>query len=447
MNDFTGPVLRPGDDGYDAERAGFNHAVEHRPAIAVGATGAGDVQAAVALAASQGRPVAVLATGHQPALPSAGAVLINTRRMAGVLVDPVAATARVEAGARWQRVLEAATPYGLAPLNGSSPHVGAVGYTLGGGAGLLGRRYGFAADHVRGFEVVTADGRLRHVSADAEPDLFWALRGGKGNFGVVVAMEIGLFPVARLYGGGLYFPGEAASDVLHAYAGWTAAVPDEMASSVMLLHYPDDPAVPEPLRGRFVTHVRIAHSGPVEEGERLTRPLRDIGPRLLDTAGEMPYARVGSIHHEPTDPVAAYDRVTMLAGLDAAVVDTLLSLAGPQAGTALAVELRHFGGAYARPPAVPNAVGGRDAAFSLFSGSLLDPARLAEARQAHDTVHGKMRPWSTGGTFANFLGVDDTTPGHVRTAYPPAVFARLTDVKTRFDPANLFRINHNIPPR
>lgn len=447
MNDFTGPVFQPGDGGYDGERSGFNLAVEHRPALIVGATGAEDVRAAVTSAASRGLPVAVLATGHGPAVTADGAVLVNTRRMNGVQVDAAAATARVEAGVRWQRVLEATTPYGLAPLNGSSPNVGAVGYTLGGGAGLLGRRYGYAADHVRGFEVVTADGRLRQVSADLEPDLFWALRGGKGNFGVVVAMEIDLFPVARLYGGGLYFPAEATSDVLHAYAEWAAAVPEEMASSVMLIHYPDDPAVPGPLRGRFVTHVRIAHSGPAEEGERLTRQLRDLGPRLLDTVGEMPYAQVGSIHHEPTEPAAAYDTNVLLGHLDAHAVDTLVSLAGPEADAPFVVELRHFGGAYARPPAVPNAVGGRDAAFSLYSGSLLDPDRIEENRLAHGTLNDKMRPWCTGGSFVNFLGIDDAGVERVRTAYTPADFTRLTELKSRYDPQNLFRINHNIPPR
>ena len=442
MNTITAPVHRQGDDGYDAERRGLNRALDDRPERVVGATCAADVEAAVRYAAAEGRAVAVLATGHGPSVPADGAVMINTRRMNGVTVDPQARTARVAAGARWEHVLAATTPHGLAPLNGSSPHVGAVGYTLGGGAGLLGRRYGYAADHVRRFDAVTADGRTRRVTPDDDGDLFWALRGGKGNFGVVVAMEIDLFPVARLYGGGLYFPGEATAQVLRAYAEWTRGVPEEMASSVMLMRTPDGP---EPLGGRFVTHVRIAYSGAPGDGERRVRPLRAIGPRLLDTVREMPYAEVGSIHHEPTEPVAAYDRCLMLRDLDAAAADTLTSLAGPDSGAPFVAELRHFGGAYARPPAVPNAVGRCDATFSLFSGSLYE--NIEETRRAHDALHRAMEPWDTGGTFANFLGVDDTTPGRVRTAYTPEDFDRLTGLKTRHDPENLFRVNHNIPPR
>jgi len=268
MNVFAGPVFRPGDVGYDAERAGFNLAIEHRPELVVGATGAADIIAAVERATADGLAVAVQATGHGVSVPADGAVLVNTNRMTGVVVDPSTRTARVEAGARWERVLPLAARYGLAPLNGSSPHVGAVGYTLGGGIGLLGRRYGYAADHVRWLDVVTADGRLRRVSADADPELFFALRGGKGNFGVVVSMEIELMPVSRLYGGGLYFPGESTADALHVWCEWTRTVPDSMASSVMLIRYPGDPAEPEPLRDRFVTHLRVAWSGAPEEGER-----------------------------------------------------------------------------------------------------------------------------------------------------------------------------------
>ncbi len=438
-------IFRPGESGYDAERTGLNTALDHRPAYVVGATGPADVVAAVGHASAEGRPVAILATGHGPSVPADDAVMISTRRMDGVRADPGTCTARVEAGARWERVLAATTPHGLAPLNGSSPNVGAVGYTLGGGAGLLGRRYGFAADHVRRLDVVTADGRLHEVTAESDPDLFWALRGGKGNFGAVVSMEIALFPVARLFGGGLYFPGEAASDVLQAYAEWARTVPEVMSSSVMLIRYPDDPQVPGPLRGRFVVHVRIAHSG--VDGERCVRSLRQVAPRLMDTVRDMPYGEVGTIHHEPTAQVAAYDRTLMLRDLDKAAAETIVSLAGPDSGAPFVVELRHFGGAYARPPAVPNAVGGRDAAFSLYSGSVIEPGRLDESRRAHDELHAAMRPWSTGRAFPNFLGIDDTTPDRVRAAYDPADFDRLTELKARYDPENLFRINHNIPPR
>jgi FAD/FMN-containing dehydrogenase len=446
MDTLSGLVFRPGDAGYDAERTGFNLAVDHRPQIVVGATGPDDVVAAVEHAATAGVGIAVQATGHGPSVAADGDVLVSTRRMDGVRVDPATRTARIEAGARWEHVLPEAAEHGLAPLNGSSPGVGAVGYTLGGGIGPLGRRYGYACDHVRRFDVVTADGRLREVSADREPDLFWALRGGKGNFGVVVAMEIGLVPVQRLFGGGLYFAAEATADILHAYADWTRDLPDEMSSSVLLIRFPDHPALPEPLRDRFITHVRVAHCGPPEEGRRLVEPLRDVGPRLMDTLAEIPYTTVGSIHNDQTTPVAAYDRNSLLGGLDSTAVDALLASVGPEAKTALIVELRHLGGAYSRPPSVPSAVGGRDAAFSLFSASILQPDGFAEARRAHETLHAAMRPWSTGATALNFLGIDDATPDRVRTAFAQDDYARLAELKAVYDPGNLFRVNHNIAP-
>ncbi|MFF7020278.1 FAD-binding oxidoreductase [Streptomyces klenkii] len=436
-------ALQPGQPGYDDARLGLNRAVESRPAFVVEAADDQDVVAAVGLAAGQKRPVGVLATGHGPALSADGAVLVNTRRMDGVRVDVARATAWIEAGARWRQVLERTTPHGLAPLNGSSPNVGAVGYLVGGGAGLLGRRFGFAADHVRRLRLVTADGRLREVTAESDPGLFWAVRGGKDNFGLVVGMEVDLFPVSRLYGGGLYFPGESTAEVLHAYADWVRQVPEEMASSVLLVRNPDLPDVPEPLRGRFITHLRIAYSGDMADGERLVQPLRDLGPALLDTVRDMPYAEVGTIHHEPTSmPYVSYDRNLLLSELTGDAVNTIVTLAGPDAKAPFVTELRHFGGAYARSPQVPNCVGGRNAAFTLFTGTGPETENL---RRRDDLLAG-LRPWSTGGTNLNFAGVEDTSLARVRAAYAPADFDRLRAIKARYDPGNMFRINHNIPP-
>ncbi|MGW3342785.1 FAD-binding oxidoreductase [Nonomuraea rubra] len=435
-------IFRRGEPGYDENRLGLNRAAGgSRPARVVAATGEHDVAAAVRLAAEQGLPVGVMATGHGPSVPADGAVLVNTRRMDGVSVDPAAETAWVQAGARWEQVLERTTPHGLAPLNGSSPNVGAVGYTTGGGAGLLGRRYGFAADHVRRLRLVTADGRLREVTAESEPDLFWAVRGAKDNFGLVVDMEIDLFPISELYGGGLYFPGESTAEVLHAYVGWSRRMPEEMASSVLLISAPDVPALPEPLRGRFFAHVRIAYSGDVAEGELLVRPLRELGPVLLDTVRKLPYAQVGSIHHDPAgEPYVAHDRNVLLRDPAPEAVETIAALAGP--GSPFVTELRQFGGAYARAPRVPNCVGGRDAAYSLFTGVVPE----AGALRRRDELLARLRPWSTGGTNLNFAGVEDSAPARVAAAYTPADHARLTALKARYDPRNLFRINFNIPP-
>ncbi|GAA3221549.1 FAD-binding oxidoreductase [Actinocorallia longicatena] len=441
MKANRGPVVRPGESGYDEERLGLNRAVESRPAVVVGAAGEQDVVDAVRLAADRGRAIGVLATGHGPSVSADDAVLINTRRMDGVTVDAASGTARVEAGARWERVLELTAGHGLAPLNGSSPNVGAVGYTVGGGAGLLGRRFGFAADHVRELRLVTADGRLRTVTAESEPDLFWAVRGGKDNFGLVTSMLIDLFPVSELYGGGLYFPGESITEVLHGYAEWSRGVPEEMASSVLFAQNPDLPGVPEPLRGRFVVHVRVAHSGGPAEGERLVRPLRSLAPALLDTVRTMPYAEVGTIHHEPVaEPYASHDRNLLLRELTPDAVEEIISGAGP--GSAFVTELRHFGGAYARRPRVPNCVGGRDAAYSLYTGAVPDPGTL----HARDTFLARLHPWSTGAVNLNFAGPENTTPTQVASAFTPSDHARLTHLKSRYDPTNLFRVNFNIPP-
>ncbi|GAA2809950.1 FAD-binding oxidoreductase [Kitasatospora paracochleata] len=447
MIGISGPVFRPGDDGYDTERTGYNLALDHHPALVVGATGTADVQAAVRHAAAAGLGVAVQATGHGISVPTDGHLVVSTRRMKGVAVDPEARTARLAAGVRWHEVIAATVPHGLAPLSGSNPDVGAVGYTLGGGIGLLGRRHGFAADHVRRLDVVTADGELRTATADREPDLFWALRGGKDNLGVVVAMEIDLFPVTGLYGGGLYFPADDAPAVLHGYADWTRTAPEEMSSSIQLIRYPDLPVLPEPLRGRYVAHVRIAWSGPADQGPALVDPLRRLGTPLLDTLRELPLTEAGTIHHEPPMPHAAYDRNSALRTLEPATLDTVLELAGPDAGSPLIVEIRHQGGAYSREPAVPNAVGGRDAAYMVFSTCLLDPEWLPEIRDAHHELHERLAPWGTGGAFANFFGFDDADPGRVERAFDAPTYRRLVEVKAAYDPQNLFRVNFNIPPK
>src|SRR3954451_4687133 len=265
----AGSVLLPGDAGYDDERAVWNLNHELVPAVIVVPESAADVRAAVTFAAGQHRPVLVKTTGHQIVGPAHGAVVIATRRMNDVVVDGVRRTARVGAGAIWSEVVEEAAKAGLAPLNGSNPTVGVLGYTLGGGLSpTLGRSHGYAADHVRSLDVVTADGKLRHVDAESEPDLFWAMRGGKGNFGVVTALEFDLFPASRLYGGGIYFPGERTADVLRAWTAWHPDTPETMISSFAALRLPPLPQVPKPLRGVFAVSLRIAYDGTAEDGER-----------------------------------------------------------------------------------------------------------------------------------------------------------------------------------
>jgi FAD/FMN-containing dehydrogenase len=445
----AGPVLGPDDDGYVAETAAYNLTVPQRPLVAVGATGSADVRAAVAFAARHDLPVAVLATGHGPMHGTEAAVLINTRRMSRVTIDVAAGTARIGAGARWEQVLPETTQYGLAPMMGSAPTVGAVAFTLGGGLSpYLGRPYGWAADHVTAVELVTADARLVRVTADQDPDLFWAVRGGKGNFGVVTALEISLLPVPRLYGGGLFFAGADIATVLHAYGRWARDVPEDMSSSVAVLRLPDAPFVPEPLRGRAVLHVRIAYLGAAADGARLLAPLRTAATPMIDAVAEMWFGDVGSIHADPPGPLPAVERATLLADLPDALVDTLLELVGPAVDSPVTVlEVRHLGGALARTPRVANATGNRSAGFGLFTGAIPAPGSdPAVAVRAVDEVLARVRPWSTGGATPNYQFADDAGPEQVRRMYDADAWERLREIKRDHDPRNMFRINLNIPP-
>ncbi|GAA1193146.1 FAD-binding oxidoreductase [Pseudonocardia alaniniphila] len=442
----AGSVLLPGDAGYDDERAVFNLNHELVPAAIVVAQSAADVQAAVAFAAGQHRPLLVKTTGHQMVGKAHGAVVIATHRMNDVVIDAVSRTARVGAGVMWSEVIPKAAKAGLAPLNGSNPTVGVAGYILGGGLSpTLGRSQGYAADHVRSLEVVTADGELRHVDAQSEPELFWALRGGKGNFGVVTALEFDLFPVSRLYGGGIYFPGERMADVLRAWTTWHPGTPETMVSSFAVMRQPPVPEVPEPLRGAFVVSLRFAYTGTAEDGERLIAPLRAVAPAVLDTVRDMPYTEVASIHNEPTDPVPYYERGVMLREFPAEAQDKLVELVGPNSDTTLAIaELRALGGAWDREPAVPNAVATRGLPYSLLgvaAGPLPEEHQLKKAVAA---LLDGMEPWRGDRRLVNNLAPDEASDA--AAIYGPERYERLAAIKKTYDPANTFRINHNVVP-
>jgi UDP-N-acetylenolpyruvoylglucosamine reductase len=446
---LKGRALLPGDPGYADEVKTYNLTLAHQPGLIIAAAAASDVQAAVRLAAERGAPVAVLATGHQPSLPiTAGAVLVTTRAMRGAVVDARRRTVRVQAGTILKEVVDESVKAGLAPLTGSSPIVGVVGYTLGGGLSpTLGRAYGYAADHVRSIDIVTADGRLRTVNAKNEPELFFGIRGGKSNFGIVTAMEFDLFPVTTLYGGSIFFPGDSAKAVLNVYREWVETVPDAMSSSVALVRMPDVPAVPAPLRGKLVCSVRIAYSGSVKAGATLVKPLRAAAPAIIDTVQQMPYGGFAAIHSDPVDPVPAYERTGLLREITSETVDAIIAAAGPAAPYPLALtEVRHLGGALGRQPKTPNAVSNRDAAFTLFVAGIGGPADAAAITAAEDALIEKLKPWSTGQMFLNFMTSADAAPTAVQRAYQPPVYQRLAALKREVDPANMFRLNHNIAP-
>jgi FAD/FMN-containing dehydrogenase len=359
-------------------------------------------------------------------------VLVTTRRMSGVRIDTVARTAWVEAGVRWSAVIEQAAAHGLAPLAGSSPGVGAVGYTLGGGFGLLGRTFGYAADHVRALDVVTADGRLRHVTETSEPDLFWALRGGGEPLGIVTGMEIALVPVPVVHGGGLHFDAAHAAEVLTAFRALTAVAPETLTTSVGMVGLPPIDAVPEPLRGRHVLHVRLASTEPVEP--TLLAPLRAIKP-LIDRVGEVPAADVGSIYGDPDFPHAYVGDNVLLSDLPPALLEVVHTRAGPSAPVPCVVDIRHLGGAMARPPETANAVPYREATYIL---RVLSPAAdVTAARTVHHAVFAAATPVAVGRAVVFGYGPSDDDRS-LPALRDPATASRLAQVRDVFDPDGVF---------
>ncbi|MBF6330009.1 FAD-binding oxidoreductase [Nocardia transvalensis] len=440
----TGPVFRPGDDGYDAEVAGFQTAYTHRPALVVGARHAEDVRAAVEYAARQGLPLAVQATGHGLSVPVEGGVLISTRRMTEVTVDPAARTARVAAGVQAGALIDAAVPHGLAPLNGSSLSVGMVGYHLGGGLGILARTLGYAADHVRAIELVTADGRLRRL--EPGDDLFGAVLGSGGNFGVVTALEIDLFPIASVYGGQLTFDTALVEPALEAWRLWTRDVPEEMTSAITIMTMPDVPAIPEPLRGRYIATVNIAYTGSAEDGERLVEPLRSVGTRLRDDLRVMPYSETHAIYRDPDFPHAYTATNALLSDLTADAAQAFLDTTGPDAPISVVAGFRHLGGALRRPGPSGAAIDHREAEY--IARFITRPDTVGtEVRDHHDLIRKTLSPWTIGHNLNFLYGAGDwADEDQTRGGYTADTYARLSALKSTYDPANLFRHNRNIRP-
>lgn len=440
----SGPVALPDSPGFAEETFAFNAATVHRPDVVLGAADAQDVAAAMKWAAERRFPVSVQSTGHGAEIPIDGGLLINTRRLQDMHVDPVERTARVGAGVKWRTVLEASVPHGLLGLHGSSTDVGVVGYTLGGGLPVLGRAHGFAADHVRSMDVVTADGELRRIDADAEAELFALMRGGKGNFGIVTALEFSLFPFSDFYGGGIIYPGADAATVLAAFRQWLAILPDHASPSVSLLRLPDMDFIPAPLRGQFVVHLRFAFLGNGEDGDALLAPMRAVSTPLMDTAGPMGYLDVDQVHMDPADPLPFADGGALLKDFGDETVADLLELAGDGSGCPLLlVEIRPLGGALGKAAALPDAVSGRDAAFLLFLlGFKMPPIAEAVAASIRGIL-AAMAPHSTGYTLVNFHGEPGDEADRAR-AWSPAVYERMRSAKSTYDPGNLLRFGHAI---
>jgi FAD/FMN-containing dehydrogenase len=441
----NGVLVTPEDPRWNDARQAWNLAVDQRPAAVAFPESAEDVIAVVALARERGMRVAPQGTGH-----NAGAIasldrtiLLKTSRMRDVAIDPHRRVARVEAGALWMDVTVPAAEHGLAALAGSSPDVGVVGYCLGGGISWLGRSYGLACNHVVAIELVTADGRLVRATADDEADLFWALRGGGGSFGIVTAMEIALFPLATIFAGALFFPFERAGEVLQAWRAWTSTVPESAMSVGRLLQLPPLPEIPEPLRGRSFTVIEAAVLADPAEGERLIAPLRALGAEM-DTFAVIPMPALSHLHMDPEHPVPGIGRGTMLAELTAEAVDAMVQVAGPGSGSPLlSVEIRHLGGALDRAPEGHGALGALAGRYVTFGVGLpVDGEATAAIVQRLAALRAAFAPWEAARSYLNF--VEEPTDPSV--FFDPETLARLRDVKATFDPTDVFCANHPIPP-
>lgn len=443
-----GLVYAPGDASYELEAAAFNLATRHTPDLVLTAVDADDVVAAVRWASARNMSISVQSTGHGAANAITDGLLISTRYMMELSIDPEEQTARVGAGVRWHDVLHAAAPYGLTGLHGSTTDVGVVGYTLGGGLPLLGRKYGFASDHVLAFDLVTPAGELHRVDAISEPRLFSLLRGGKGNFGIVTAMEFSLFPAAQLYAGGIFYEGAHARDVLAGFRNWTQDLPSDASASLAFLRLPDLEEVPAFLRGKFVMHLRFAWQGSEAEGSALLAPMRAAAPVLVDAAGPLPYDRVDEIHADPQHPVPVREGGMLLKGFGPGLEDVLLDLAGPESRAPLLLtEIRLMGGALADPRNTPGAdcLAGRDAGLSFFTVGIMAPPIAEMVAEAIEAARAALKPYGTGGSLVNLHG-HLASPELAVNVWPEEARERMSAAKAEFDPKNLFRHGHAVLP-
>jgi FAD binding domain-containing protein/berberine-like enzyme len=435
-------LVFPGQPEWDEARRAWNLSVDQHPASVVLPETVVDVVAAVDHARVTGLRVAVQATGHGAGSTSLdGTLLVNTVRMGGVEVDVAARVARVAAGAVWKDVVDAAARHGLTALHGSAPDVGVVGYSLGGGIGWLAREHGLSSSSVLSAEVVTADGEVVRADHETNRDLFWALRGGGGSFGVVTQVEIALYPVAEAYAGWLAWPVERSVDVLARWAEWTRDAPDAVTSVGRLLQVPPAPEVPELLRGRRLVVVEAAFLGDEHAGRELLRPLRTLGPEI-DTFGVVPARALADLHRDPPAPAPRRAEGWLLDGFDAAVAAAVVEAAAMDGTSPLfSLEVRHLGGALGRPDPNGGVLSRLEAPYALYALGIASSRRAGAAideRLAH--VRNATDPWLSRRRYYNFAERDVDPVSF----YAHGDYGRLTAIRERVDPDALFQAKHTI---
>lgn len=437
----TGPVILPGHDGYDQARQVFNARFDRRPAAVVRAADLGDVVATIRFARDHGLDLAVRGGGHSMAGHGTidGGVVLDLSPMGRVDLDPAGRTAWAQAGVTAGRYTAAAHEHGLATGFGDSPGVGIAGLTLGGGIGWLARKHGLTADQLLATELVTADGDVLQVDAETQPDLFWALRGGGGNVGVVTRLRYRLHEVATVLGGMLLLP--ASPQALQEFVAIADAAPDELSTIVHVGKAPPLPFVPEAHHGRLVMIVMLVYAGDLDAGERVVAPIRGIAEPIVDALRPMPYPAMFEEEGPPRAAMAV--RSTFLDDLDDATATLLFDHLDAATTPMSAVQLRVLGGALGRVPVEATAFAHRRRRMLLnvvaASEQPDDPAREAWVVGLLDAL----RPATTG-AFVNFMADEDTA--RVAEAYPHGAYERLAAIKARYDPTNLFRGNHNITP-
>ena len=446
---FGGPLLLPGDEGYEAARRVWNGAVDRRPAIVARCLNAADVRAAVQFGREQGLLIAVRGGGHNVAGTAVcdGGIVVDCSLMKTIEIDASAQIVSVAPGVLWGEVDAATQAHGLAVPGGIVTHTGVAGLTLGGGIGWLMRRFGLTCDSLAGADVVGADGRPMRAGPEHDPDLLWALRGGGGNFGIVTSFRFRLHEVGPVVLAGiLLHPAERAVEVLRFYRDFAARAPLALTTIITVRRAAPLPLIPPELHGRPIISVGVCYAGDVEEGARVLAPLRRFGPPLLDLIQPTPYTAHQSFV-DPTVPHAwhYYWRSHFLKSLSDEVVDTIAAFAWEAASPKSFSVMFQMGGTVADVPEGATAFGGRRAAFAVNINAVWAPTEDGQ----QDIVWTKafwaaLRPVAMDASYVNFL--NDEGAEHVRAAYGYAVYARLARLKRRYDPDNAFRLNQNIPP-
>lgn len=441
--DITGRVVTPDDPDWAAATQAWNLAVRQTPALVVQPADADDIVAAVRFARAAGLRIAPQGTGHNAAALGdlTGCVLLRTDALKEVTVDPQTRTVRVGAGVIWQDVTTALHPHGLTALAGSAFDVGVVGYTTGGGYSWLARRHGLAANLVTAVELVTGTGEFLRVDRDHHPEIFWAVRGGGANVGVVCALEFEVFPQEQIYAGFLLFPIDRAAEVVEAWRLWTDDLDEAATTCLGLLRFPDLPMLPDFLAGRSFVGIDGAIDLPGERAEALLAPLRDLGPEI-DTWEVMPTSALATVHMDPPGPVPGVVDGMSLSEFTADTAATLLEVAGPAADTDLLfVDLRHLGGAAGRPAPDGGAVSALPGRVLVELGGIsLNAEAGAAIHQEVERIKHALSPWRGDREYVNFSERDEPPTRY----WAPATLERLRAVADQVNPDRTVRANHQI---